>query len=104
MKAAATNADMSAMPFVVVPQRTARAEQNRLAKQRQRARAGAAGLVKLEIHLSASDAALVTWLRQAQSGNPDSFVARALVTGAKFVFNSGNVRGGKKRIKGGAPC
>lgn len=94
------NADLSANPLRVLPGRTARTEQNRLAQQRSRAKAREKGLVKFEITLSASDAQLVNWLRQAQSGSEETFLARALVLGAKFAYNSGNVRGGKKRIKG----
>ena len=101
-EAALKNADMSASPFVIVPKRTTRTENNRKAKQRSRAKAAAAGLKKLEVVLTASDAQLVGWVRKAQSGNPETFLGRALVVGAKFLFNAGNVCGGKKRIKGGA--
>ena len=94
------DADMSALPLRALPARTSRTEQNRQAKQRQRAREREIGLALFHIALSGSDAAMVNWLRTAQSGDVETFLARALVTGAKFVYNSGNVRGGKKRIKG----
>ena len=100
MNKAAKHADMSAIH--ALPTRTKRQEQNRLAKQAQRERAKQTGVVKFEVLLVASEAQLVNWLRDAQSGPRDSFIARALVVGAKFLFNAGNVRGGKKRIKGGA--
>jgi hypothetical protein len=38
-------------------------------------------------------------LREQQSGPTTDFFRRALVTGAKFLANAGNVRGGKTRIK-----
>ncbi|HEY3898958.1 MAG TPA: hypothetical protein VGM54_10115 [Chthoniobacter sp.] len=94
-------ADMSALPLRVVPDRTARTEQNRQAKQRQRERERVGGFTEVHVKLSAEQVAQLTWLRQAQSGDMESFLVRALMTGAKFVYNSGNVRGGKKRIKGG---
>lgn len=96
---AAKIADMSAL-LEVLPRRSRRTEQNRQAKERQRARAQGVGLVKVEVMLTTEAAQLVTWLRKAQSGDMATFVSRALVVGAKFVYNSGNVRGGKKRIKG----
>ena len=95
-----TIADMSAQPLRALPDRKARTEQNRLAKQRSREKAKEQGLVTFQIQLPAADAQTVAWLRQAQSGSPETFLARALVVGAKFAYNSGNVRGGKKRIKG----
>jgi hypothetical protein len=93
---------MSALPLRVLPARTARAEQNRQAKARQREREREIGLATFHIALSGADAAMVHWLRTAQSGDVETFLARALVVGCKFVYNSGNVRGGKKRIKGGS--
>ena len=98
-----TIADMSAPLLRVVPQRTARQEQNRRAKQAQRERDRAAGIVAVELKLSTADAQLVEWLRGAQAGNPETFDARALVIGAKFLYNAGNVKGGKRRIKGSVP-
>lgn len=100
MTAARKIADMSALPLQVVPARTARAEQNRRAKQRQRDKEKALGVTEVLVKLTAEQVAQLTWLRQAQSGDLESFFARALVIGAKFVYNSGNVRGGKKRIRG----
>ncbi|MDR3406350.1 MAG: hypothetical protein P4L99_27950 [Chthoniobacter sp.] len=91
---------MSALPLKAVPSRTARTEQNRQAKQRERAKAREAGLATFHITLPADQAQQLAWLRTAQSGDVETFFARALVTGAKFVYNSGNVRGGKRRIKG----
>jgi hypothetical protein len=101
MKAAKTIADMSAFPKLL-PARSPRTEQNRRAKQAQRARQLAAGQVTVTVTLPAGEAQLLVWLRTAQSGSPEQFYARALVTGAKFVYNSGNVRGGKRRFKCGA--
>lgn len=101
MKATKTIADMSALPHVL-PARTARTEQCRQAKQRQRARQLAAGAVTFSVTLTAADAQLLVWLRKAQPGSEAQFYTRALVTGAKFCYNSGNVRGGKRRIKSGA--
>lgn len=98
MSALRLSADTSAIH--VVPARTARQEQNRRAKAAQRDRQRQSGLVKVELHLTGADAALVEWLRRSQSGNPETFAVRALVVGAKFLYNAGNVRGGKKRIKG----
>lgn len=95
-----TTADMSALPFRVLPSRKARTEKNRQYKAAQRARDRERGFVKLEIRVPESEAQLIEWLRTAQAGNPETFLSRALVTGAKFVYNAGNVRGGKKRIKG----
>ena len=93
-------ADMSAPQIRILPVRTTRTEKNRQYKAAQRERERQTGLVKVEVMLSASDAQLVNWLRTAQSGNAETFIARALVVGAKFAYNSGNVRGGKRRIKG----
>jgi hypothetical protein len=90
-------ADTSAIH--AVPKRSKRTEQNRRAKQAQRERERNSGLVKFEVFLGASDGQLVAWLREAQSGSREDFISRALVMGAKFLYNSGNVRGGKKRIK-----
>ena len=101
MKAAKTIADMSAFPKLL-PARSPRTEQNRQAKIRQRARQLAAGVVTFSVTLTAADAQLLVWLRQAQAGSEAEFYTRALVTGAKFVYNSGNVRGGKRRFKSGA--
>jgi len=95
-------ADMSAFPLRVVPQRSTRAEQNRLAQERSRAKKAAKGLVMVQVQVTAAEAFLLETLRNAQAGPKETFHGRALITGAKFVFNSGNVRGGKKRIKGGA--
>jgi len=100
-KAVLKIADMSANPLRALPARTPRTEQNRQAKQRQRARAREKGITTFHIELPADQAQLLAWLRNAQSGDVETFLARALVTGAKFVYNSGNVRGGKNRIKGG---
>jgi hypothetical protein len=100
MKAAKTNADMSAFPQLV-PARSPRTEQNRRAKQRQRQRQLAAGTVTMTVPLTAADAQLLAWLRTAQSGSEAEFYTRALMTGAKFCYNSGNVSGGKRRFKSG---
>ena len=99
MSALAKIADMSALPRLL-PARSRRAEQNRLAKERQRAREAEVGLVTLHVTVPASDAQLIKWLRTAHQGDEASFLTRALIVGAKFTYNSGNVRGGKKRIKG----
>jgi len=96
-----TNADMSAQPLRALPVRSPRTEQNRQAKQRQRQREKEEGKFSFTIDLAGSDAQTIKFLRNAQSGNRETFLARALLIGAKFVYNSGNVRGGKKRIKGG---
>lgn len=101
VKAAKAIADMSALPRIL-PSRSPRTEQNRRAKQRQRARMQATGVVTVSVTLPAADAQLLVWLRRAQAGSEAQFYARALVIGAKFVYNSGNVRGGKRRIKSGA--
>lgn len=93
-------ADMSATQIRVLPVRPPRKEQNRLAKQRSREKKAAQGRVTFQIELAGSDAVTVKFLQEAQSGNRETFLARALLVGAKFAYNSGNVRGGKKRIKG----
>lgn len=103
MSAANAIADMSAWPQPrLVPARTPRTEQNRRAKQRQRERDRAVGVTTVPVSLTVEEAQLLVWLRKAQAGPDATFYARALVIGAKFVYNSGNVRGGKRRIKGGA--
>lgn len=88
----------------LLPVRSPRTEQNRRAKQRQRDKQRTVGAVTFPVMLTAEDAQLLVWLRQAQAGSEAQFYARALVIGAKFVYNSGNVRGGKRRIKSGAAC
>lgn len=76
-----------------------RARQLREAKQRQRERERERGWAKIEVRLTAEEADLLVKAVAMYSGAPEEFYARALTTGAKFLANAGNVRGGKVRLK-----
>ncbi len=69
------------------------------AAQRERERAASARV--FTIRLSANEAELLLTARQRQRGSIEGFEARALVTGALFLANAGNVRGAKLKRQGG---
>lgn len=82
---------------------TAEERKKRLArerKQRQRERLAEAGVTKVEIQVTAEEAELLAKLKELQKGNPDTFLGRALLMGAKFLANSGQPKG--QKVKGGA--
>lgn len=82
---------------------TAEERKKRLArerKQRQRQRLAEVGVVKIELLVTAEESALLAELRDRQKGNVDTFLARALLTGAKFLANAGQAKG--RKVKGGA--
>ncbi len=58
-----------------------------------------AGRRQINIDLDPELFEFLCQLREQQSGPTTDFFRRALVTGAKFLANAGNVRGGKTRIK-----
>ncbi|HEY3899614.1 MAG TPA: hypothetical protein VGM54_13420 [Chthoniobacter sp.] len=76
-----------------------RTEKNRLNKQAQREREKAAGKFTVSITLTQAEHAEFSRLQEGQAGPIASFPKRALLTGAKFLYNSGNTRGGKHRAK-----
>lgn len=76
-----------------------RKEQNRRNKAAQRQREKEAGQATITITLSAKEYTAFLAMRDTQSGPIDTFAKRAFLTGCKFVANSGNIRGGKKKIR-----
>lgn len=76
-----------------------RKEQNRRNKAAQRQREKEAGQATITITLSAQEYTDFLTMRDTQSGPIDTFAKRAFLTGCKFCANSGNVRGGKKKIR-----
>ena len=91
-------ADQSAPLAVVSLARLHRTEKNRLYKAAQRDRERASGRLTIEIKLNPEEAEAFRALQLAQNGPVDDFAKRALLTGAKFLYNAGNRRGGKKRV------
>lgn len=77
-----------------------RTQQNREAKQRQRARQAAVGDRTITITLTAQEMSLLAELRQRQRGPIEGFERRALMMGATFAANAGNPRG--KKVRGNA--
>ena len=76
-----------------------RRAQLRAAQARRRAKLG---MKPIFIEVTQSEKETLEKLRHEQAGNIEDFYKRALIIGAKFLFNAGNRRGGKQRIKGGA--
>ena len=76
-----------------------RRAQLRAAQARRRAKLG---MKPIFIEVTQAEKERLEFLRREQSGNIEDFYKRALIIGAKFLYNAGNRRGGKQRIKGGA--
>jgi len=92
-------ADMSAPANSELLVSLTRTEKNRRYKAAQRARQKASGVTTLTIELTEEETKAFRAMQAAQRGPIEDFAKRALLTGAKFVANSGNTRGGKKKIR-----
>jgi hypothetical protein len=91
--------DMSSGRHSITPATLSKRERDRRNKAAQRARQKAHGSHTLTITLTADEAAAFRALQERQAGPKDDFAKRALITGAKFLYNAGNRRGGKKRVR-----
>lgn len=96
---APSSADRSASANSKPLVKLTRREKNRAYKAAQRNRQKAAGITTIQIELSSEEAQAFRAMQRIQSGPEWDFAKRALLTGAKFVANSGNSRGGKKKIR-----
>mgnify|MGYP001356892600 CR=1 FL=1 len=67
----------------------------RRAKRRQREREHAFGDVKIEVRLTSEQWAAIEACRALQRGDEKTFIVRALMTGARFMANSGTPKGKK---------
>lgn len=77
-----------------------RRQQLREAKKRQREGLRAGGGREVQIRIGTMEEyETIRAAKAMYQGDPDEFLARALVVGAKFLANSGNRKGGKVRLK-----
>ena len=85
------------LPLTPIQKAQRRRQQNAAAKARQRAELNASGARAITIVLDAEAAEMFADLARRQRGPIEGFALRALMTGAKFLANSGNPRG--KKVK-----
>lgn len=76
-----------------------RACQLRDAQARSRNKRAVLKLSEVRITISTIELQELQLLREGQSGPMEDFFKRALMTGARFVFNSGNIPFGRIRAK-----
>ncbi len=76
-----------------------RRAQNKEAQKRSRDKARSEGGTEIRVKLCWQELELLEAAAALQAGPREDFFRRALLTGAKFLANSGNVRGGKRRFR-----
>lgn len=81
--------------------RERRREASRKAHKARRDAARQSGALEIRLVFTGDEAALLQTLREKSSVPIETWAPYCFLTGAKFVFNMGNVRGGKKRIRTG---
>ena len=74
-----------------------RKEQFRISQAKRRQALAESGHQTFQITVKATSAARITAARKRYQGADEEFLARALEVGARFIANSGNVKGGKVR-------
>jgi len=96
-----TAVDLSTLPSVVAARQRRverRREQFRASQQKRRIALRASGSHTVQVVINNAEFSILNTAATLQNGPLDDFWKRALLVGAKFLANSGNVKGGKVRL------